>query len=212
MSTFIAAVGAGARDAVSRQSGSNFDATGASLNSDSNTAAGSRGIVGMRFNSVTIGNGDTIDSATMDIEINNAAVDDVNIEIHCEAVDQPVNFTTDPDLVGRALTTASDPWVADSVGAGIVTSPDCSSPIQEQVDRAGWVNGNHLMMIFVANSDVNKNFRFAAFESTIKQEARITIDYTAATPDAAAAATVSSTQLERRFGRGFNKGFTRGLT
>ncbi len=108
--------------------------------------------IGLRFNSVAIPQGATIDTAIIEF-----AVDETNTsgEVHGyvtgEAViDAPAIGSTAFELTNRlaANPTASVPfaWTADYAVDDIVLTPDIASIIQEIVDQPGWLSGKSILI------------------------------------------------------------------
>jgi len=104
---------------------------------------------GFRFQNVTINAGSTINTAY--IEIERASTSTINVVIYGEDVDDATTFvTSNNNISSRTLTTANVAWNA-SLGGSVGSrfqSPNIAAVIQEIVDRAGWVSGNDLNLIF----------------------------------------------------------------
>ena len=136
MTTLNLQVSANNDDAHEDQAGTGFDAGTNNCLAFSDSVAGNRDISGHRLTSVTVPKGADIITATIQIWPTNTSSDDVNIDIFAEDVDDAVDFSTDPDVFSRVLTSASVSWVANSIGnTGFVTSPEIKAVIQEIVDR-----------------------------------------------------------------------------
>lgn len=95
-------------------------------------------VCGARFTGITIPAGATINTAYMSAYFYNTGVDDVNATIYGEDNGSPGTFTTsDGDIDGRTLTTASVNWTqTDVLGGGAaawVQSPSLVSIIEELV-------------------------------------------------------------------------------
>lgn len=75
---------------------------------------------GARFTGITIPEGATIDVAYLSAYIYNGTADDINATIYAEDNSSPGTFTTtDGDIDGRTLTTASVTWTeTDVLGGG----------------------------------------------------------------------------------------------
>lgn len=110
--------------------------------------------VGLRFQSVSIPPGATINSATIQFHVDevepNAAV---TVTITGEDVDDAITFTSSNDnLSDRPETSASVDWAiphwpsVDAEGSDQET-PDLSTIIQEIVNRPGWSSGNDLVIL-----------------------------------------------------------------
>ena len=171
MANFSTSVGASSDDA--HQSGASMDLTGTTWALTAEDRWG-----GLRFTGVTIGQGDTIDAASVSLEVISASFDDADFDIYGEDVDDAATFTTtNNDISGRTLTTAKVTWTATAMGTGIKASPDIKTVIQEIVDRAGWASGNDIVIIF--DCLTNANARFASWDHATQAAPSISIDYTA---------------------------------
>ncbi len=116
---------------------------------------------GFRFTSVSIPKNSHIIAADIQLYSSgfpHAAADDPNFSIYAEAADNSVDFSTNPDIVARSLTTANVAWSATNIGTGYFTSPDITAVIQEMVNRAGWASGNALTIICVSASGGSNEF------------------------------------------------------
>lgn len=138
---------------------------------------------GFRFINVTIPQAATINSAVMQVYVHATTDDDPDIDIYGEAVDDAATFTTAPDSIEtRPRTTAKTNWTATGVGTNFVSSPSLVSVIQEIVNRAGWVSGNDLVLIWDGLS--TSSFEVRAYDTAAGDAAKLDIDYTAGAPPA----------------------------
>ena len=110
-------------------------------------------IVGMRFSSLNIPQGATILNAYLQFKVDEASADSTTLFLQGETVEDALSFaSTRNDISSRPRTTAMVSWSPPawtSVGeAGPdQRTPDLSPIIQEIVNRAGWTNGNSLVII-----------------------------------------------------------------
>jgi O-glycosyl hydrolase len=109
---------------------------------------------GMRFTSVTIPQGATINSAYVQFTSDkNNQTGTSTLNISGEATDDAATFTSSSgNISNRTLTAASVNWdVPNWNNSGDRTNaqktPDISSIIQEIVNRSGWQSGNNLVII-----------------------------------------------------------------
>lgn len=109
---------------------------------------------GIRFRSVTIPKDAYIIRAWIDWEADaNLAANDVKVTICCGDEDSAVIFTNYASYAARARTTAETDWTMPAYVAGtIYSTPDFASSVQEVVNRALWVSGNHLVVLFDENT------------------------------------------------------------
>ncbi len=172
-------VGAGADDAHEQHTGGGFTSTASFIKMDDDFGDAFRFISGSRFSSVAIGNADTIDVATMDVNVLGTSTDDASVNIHGEDVDAADDFSTTADVFSRTKTAASTEWTAASIGAGWNTSPGFISAVQEVVDRGGWASGN-AMVIFLTGRDAidNQPFRAKSYDGDTALAPKLHIEYT----------------------------------
>ena len=163
-------------DAYEYQDDANFDNTG-NVRNDSSATIGARTISGHRFTSVTVPKDAQIVSATFQLYVLAAANDDINVDIHAEDADTPVDFAADADTINRVRTTASVAWIADSLGTGFKSSPDIKTVIQEIVNRGSWASGNAIMILCKGKSDVTKVCITRGHEDAPGNAAKLDITY-----------------------------------
>lgn len=178
MATFNAAITQSADDARETGSGT-VSITNAYVWSQS-----TNDYIGLRFQSVTIPQGSTINSAYLTVYLGNDA-DDPDLLIWCQDADDTAAFTTtNDDISGRTKTTASVAWQDTNLGySQQVQTPDLKTIVQEVIDRPGWTSGNSIAFILLGQTAAY-DFVMAAWDSS-DPEAELDIDYTA--PGAAAA-------------------------
>ena len=113
--------------------------------------------VGMRFNGAQIPPGATITNAYIQFQVDETSSGETILKVEGEAIDHAPAFASSRyNISNRSRTTANvgwspAPWL--TVGeAGIdQQTPDLSAIIQEVVDRAGWVQGNSIVLIVTGN-------------------------------------------------------------
>ena len=112
--------------------------------------AGGLQIVGMRFQSVNIPQGATINSAYIEFETDETDSGATNLVIFGENNDSPNQFANnDNNISDRTKTSASVNWtpsVWNSINE-LHQTPDISTIIQEIVNRANWAASNNLVLI-----------------------------------------------------------------
>lgn len=113
--------------------------------------------VGMRFQSIDIPAGATIDSAYIDFVVDEADSGVANLIFYGEDVDDADNFSDIyGDISSRVKTSSSVSWsnIAEWTTAGeIKSSPNIASIVQEIVDRPGWVSGNDIVIIVTGSGE-----------------------------------------------------------
>lgn len=114
---------------------------------------------GARFQSIEIPQGATITAAWVEIYFYDMAADDADFKIYAEDVNDAVAFAdaAGQRVLDRTATTAYASWVEDGVASGGAgwygSNIDISSVIQEIINRAGWVSGNDLALLFLPYTD-----------------------------------------------------------
>lgn len=117
---------------------------------------------GWRFQSVPIGQGETVNSATLEpLQESASATVNVDIDLFGDDVDNAAAFTTtNGDITGRTRTTATtNVLAADIPGNTNRASWDVASIVQEIIDRPGW---NEQALAFVGIA-VNTNTDYVGF-------------------------------------------------
>ena len=121
---------------------------------------------GLRFNAVTIPQGTTILTATLEFYVTSSTYDDPKFDIYGQAADNPGTFqATAHDIDGRSRTTAYTTWSADGIGTGWITGPDIAAVVQEIVNRGGWASGNSLVLILKPYDAATEEFRWRSYDS-----------------------------------------------
>lgn len=134
--------------------------------------------IGYRFLNVTIPQGSTINSATLQYYVTSTTRDDNEQNVYCQADDNASTFTTGAsNISSRTLTSANTSVTADSVGVGFY-SVSITSAVQEVINRAGWASGNALAVIMDALTGVN--LAPDTYDNSPTNAAKLNIDYTAA--------------------------------
>lgn len=107
--------------------------------------------LGLRFTSITIGQADTIDAATLAFTArvtgSNATV---NTDIEGDDTDNAAGFSTIGDYTGRVKTSALVAWdsISGWTAEDAITSPEIKTIIQEIVDRGSWASGNAMAILW----------------------------------------------------------------
>ncbi len=140
----------------------------------------------LRFAGVNVPRGAIITAAYLRlVAVSSNSLTAVNSRLYCEAVDNSTAIADDTTLHSRAAnpTTKVD-W--DNIGAWVATteyqSPSIVVPIQEVINRAGWVSGNALTVFFedfegrsTATTDTQR--QFAGYDHTSLTEPILHIEY-----------------------------------
>ncbi len=199
MSTYVDTIAASADDAHEAQDGTLYSEVASIVRCDGATTSNIRFTGGFRFTGPPFANGDTINTAVIEVFPNSTANDDPNVVIKCDdQIDSPTFGSTDTPH-DRTKTTAGTSWVATAVGSAALDSPDFTAAVQEVTD-IGSGPGDAITVLFVGNSDVLGKLRVHS-EDSGTHNPELTVTYTAA-----AGATLS----ERSFPRGERRGVLRG--
>ncbi len=112
-------------------------------------------MIGLRFNSVAIPQGATIDSAIVEFEVDETeATGEVHGIVTGEDVDSAAALVNDAFhlrdrlAANPTVATSSFAWTADYTVSTKVPTSDISSIIQDIVDRAGWNSGQSIVLFF----------------------------------------------------------------
>lgn len=165
-------------------------------------------IVGMRFRSVAIPQGATINSAYLEFETDETDSDATSLMIFGENVDDANQFgTSDDDISDRPKTSASTNWSPSAWNSvnELHQTPDIATIIKEIVDRPGWSTGNDLVIIIepggsCTNSDCERTAE--SHDGTSSEAPLLVIDYSAGAPPAASACSATFTDGLTNSGNG----------
>lgn len=124
--------------------------------------------IATRFQNVTIPQGAVIRRANITVFSLSAGTPDMVVDIYAEASDNAATLTTAANSISsRSRTVTKTTWNELGLSVGTHTSPDLSAPIQEIVNRAGWVSGNSIMLIWDGLTGCNIQLRTWDFDPTI---------------------------------------------
>jgi len=146
------------------------------------SADADRWITGMRWASVDIPQGATIDGAVVNVYIeNNNYWDNLYTTIWGEDADDANDWASNDNPLDRVSTTATVNW-GDGSGEGFgqwIESPDISTIIQEIVNRASWAGDHLVLCIEGRTSGTTYNSRQYSMNQDIGYAPTLEIDYTA---------------------------------
>ena len=112
--------------------------------------------IGLRWTTVPIPVGATIDSASVSVYFYGGNYDNPSARIYGNDVGNAATFATNESFNSRDKTTASIDWVATDVGEGFVASPDIKTVVGEIVARGDWASDNAIALLTRAISDVTR--------------------------------------------------------
>lgn len=137
--------------------------------------------MGLRFPSVNIAQGSTINSAVLRVVISDAGMDEPNLDIFGEDVDNSAQYTggATNNVSSRTRTSAHVAWANTNLGApGTFDSPDLSTIISEIVSRGGWVSGNALSLIIQTVGTTSRDFAPTHYDGTPANAPQLLVDWT----------------------------------
>ncbi len=152
-----------------------LDSTGLELINDD--GGNGEQAVGLRFQNITIPQGEVIRSAFIEFTASQVATDTTSLTIYGEDIDDSPTFTTTPTNVsGRTITTASVAWnsIPSWDTGNKYQSADLTPIIQEIVDRTGWTSGNAMTFLF---SGLGKRAAYAKDHGSPTASPRLVIEY-----------------------------------
>ncbi len=109
--------------------------------------------VGIRFTGVSVPNGATILSASIQFVADEVSTDPTSLIIEGEAIDDAVTFQnvsgniTARERTGQNIAWSPAPWNIRGEAGPDQQTPDLSFIIQEIISRPGWATGNALVVI-----------------------------------------------------------------
>jgi hypothetical protein len=125
--------------------------------------------IGMRFQSVTIPNGATINSARLVVVPSSSSEDEPLVTVYMEASDDCATFSTsNNDIKNRSRTTGVS-WSSTDLAANGSTyhaTPSLVSDVQAVVNRAGWASGNDMCVIIVSQASNLRDLTVESYENT----------------------------------------------
>ncbi len=143
---------------------------------------GDKQAIGIRFQSITIPQFSTINSAFIDFTVDETDSIPTSLRIFGEDIDTSPQFTTGSgNITGRTPTSASVDWDSlpawNTVGA-TETTPDLAAILQEIVNRGGWASGNAASFIIVGTGErTAESFDGSGMEPVLR------VDFTPPTPN-----------------------------
>lgn len=143
-----------------------FSDTSPSILVRSSTLSSLQSSAGFVFHNVLIPNAATIQSAVLELYINSTGGDDPECDIYCEDIDNAQDFTSNPTVVTRTVTTATTAWDDTGLGIGYTDSADFTSSLQEVVDRGFWASGNSLCVLLFGRATGSGGLLVDAYDAT----------------------------------------------
>jgi len=140
-------------------------------------------IAGMRFLSVTVPQGTTLTSATLTVTwaATYSTSNTIQGNLYGENVDNSAIFTAaNGNISGRTLTTAVvASGSINNVTLDATKAWDVTTIVQEIVNRAGWVSGNALSILFKDNGSTGSEWQDVwSYDGSTTKAAKLDIVYT----------------------------------
>ncbi len=120
---------------------------------------------GFRWDGVTVPNGAMIESASITVQVFSGTLDEPEHTVYAEAADDPIAFVAVANDISDRPGTSTVLWDDPNLGApGRFATPDLTTPIQEVVDRGGWVSGQAMIVIIRGGSDSSRDLSLGLWD------------------------------------------------
>lgn len=158
------------------------DLTAANIQLAASTIPLFRSTGGLRF-AMDVPKDATIISAIITGNVPDDAFDSPTLDIKAEQADDPDTFSAGDDVLTRwPAGGPSVEWVAADLGSGLVALPDIATVLQPIVERAGWVAGQHVVILLQGRDDVNTTARLTSYDGTPANAATLAVTYVTSVP------------------------------
>ena len=136
---------------------------------------------GWRFQTLPIGQGDTVNSATLEPYQSTTGGGSATATLYGNDVDDAGTFTTTAsDISNRTRTTASTSLTnSDWPGNNTRASWDVQSIVQEIVNRGGWASDNDMAFVAISTNTTNSYLGFTDYNSSAANAADFNADVSA---------------------------------
>jgi len=141
--------------------------------------------VGLSFVVPDIASGNTITAAYLTVQPVTTSDDEPDVTIFCEAVDNSAIFTTAASSISsRTQTSNSVLWSNANLGATGTSdhnTPPLVTPVQDVINRAGWVAGNALTFLIQGSADIARDLTIKLWDGAggAATAARLHLEYSA---------------------------------
>lgn len=137
------------------------------------------GIIGLRYQNITIPNSATITNADLRFRAASSGSNTLSLTIRAQAADNPATFSsTTYNVSSRAITTSSTTWNPGSWSSGSYYLINIAPVIQEVINRPGWASGNALVIIVDYPSSSTGSRSVYSYEGSNSNNSSLTINYT----------------------------------
>lgn len=195
MATLNLQIGASGDDSdmqsITNDSGRNVTTSGLISTNRALLGPGSHGsndewTVAMRFTGVTIPQGATINSATLQMrgysDYSAPGGRTIKFWVSAQAADNAGALSStagDLNTTARPRTTAALAWNQPNVTFNVWNTADVTSIVQEIVNRAGWASGNAIVIIVDTHEDTTTNEwqEYSSYDNGSTSAPKLDIDY-----------------------------------
>jgi len=164
-------------DAHEKDNDTSFSNSSSSVYVLGNSAAADRWNAGLRFDDVSISNGDTVTVAYLSVLPISSTFDDPHLTIYAEDEDNSNNFNTEADVNDRTTTTANTAWAEWDIGVSWNNTPSLVDEVQEVIDRGGWSSGNAMTFLLFGSTSVGGLYQ-DSYDGSTSDCAKLHIEYT----------------------------------
>ena len=167
-------------DCYENDANAGLNCTGPNWVESGGTAAGRRNSA-VRFPSINVPQGTTIDSAVLSMKTDATGAQKIWGQIFGNDVD---NAGPLGDVTGLARTTANTFWQTGNLSSNTRYTHTVTTQVQEIINREGWVSGNAIAIILKGDSGSNYNAFMYSWDtsSTSADDPILTINFTVAPP------------------------------
>ena len=142
---------------------------------------GKRTSVGLRFQGVDVPRGATIVASYISIYPMTENANDINCVLYIQDTGNAADFIDNPHIIDetyRPRISYSKSWIEDDLNIDTyVNSPSLNAPLQKLFNKVNWSAGNALVVLMIANVDVEKYVRFWHSEKWLDLPPILHIEY-----------------------------------
>jgi hypothetical protein len=137
--------------------------------------------VGLRFQGVNVPRDATVVASYISIYPITEKANDINCILYVQDTGDAADFLDNPYITDEAFRPRISyykPWVEDDVNIdAYINSPSLNAPLQELFNKVNWSAGNDLVILMIANTDVEKYIRFWHSEKWLDLPPKLHIEY-----------------------------------
>ena len=106
---------------------------------------------------------------------------DINCVLYVQDTGDAADFIDNPHITDEAFRpriSYSKPWIEDNLNIDTyVNSPSLNAPLQELFNKVNWSAGNDVVVLMIANTDIEKYIRFWHSEKWLDLPPKLHIEY-----------------------------------